>query len=384
MTMKQVETLIVGGGISGLACARQLYERGREFVLVTDRLGGRMLANDDGLNLGAAYVTSDYRHVLRFVDRGQRIFIKDVYFWDEDRFISLFHPRNALRVGAVVRLYRLVWAFRARLKRLRERSAAVCQKELMEHDPLLRRYVAQPAADLVREHGLERVNSIFCAPIFRSTLFVPYHEANAFYFLANLFPIWLPTYALDVRRCVARLTAGFKDRILLAKVTAIEEVSGGEAFLVHAAAGEYRARNLVIATPCRNSAGLLDTGCAVRNIPACTLIVRGRRRTDYLPGRTVFLGDDHPIRVLWPQHNGDDIVYAEAMDPDLAPYYDGYTITGAVAWKTAMQLSDNRWRPLQPRPNLFTIGDHNIGGLEDSFLTGLFAANRIASALAGR
>jgi 2-polyprenyl-6-methoxyphenol hydroxylase-like FAD-dependent oxidoreductase len=34
----------MGGGISGLACARRLHKAGREFLLITDRLGGRRFA----------------------------------------------------------------------------------------------------------------------------------------------------------------------------------------------------------------------------------------------------------------------------------------------------------------------------------------------------
>jgi len=39
---EETETLIIGGGIAGLACARHLKDAGQPFTLVTDTLGGRM------------------------------------------------------------------------------------------------------------------------------------------------------------------------------------------------------------------------------------------------------------------------------------------------------------------------------------------------------
>jgi phytoene dehydrogenase-like protein len=86
--MPTLETIIIGGGISGLACARRLHEAGREFLLITDRLGGRMFADELPMrNFGAAYVTRDYRHVLPFVGVGPRLRRRDAYFRDGDRRI---------------------------------------------------------------------------------------------------------------------------------------------------------------------------------------------------------------------------------------------------------------------------------------------------------
>ena len=374
--MRAVETVIVGGGIAGLACARRLAEAGREFLLLSDRLGGRLHAAEDGLNFGAAYVTSDYRHVLRFVDRGPRIYMKDVYYWDKDRFISLFHPRNVRRAGAVARIYRLVYRFRRHFLALRRDAVHTCQKTLLERDPLLRRCTEQSAAELVAEHGLEEINDVFCAPIFHSTLFVPADRANAFYYLANLFPIWLPTYAVDVRSAIGRLTRGHGERIRIGRVEEIEERAGGS-FLVRTAEERLVANNLVLAVPGRNGEALLTGYSTATNVPFCTLHIRGRRRREVVPGKIVFLRQEHPITILWPQPNGLEIAFAPTVDPDLSPYFERYEIVRAVRWKTAVQLSGASWRPLQPRANLFTIGDHNICGLEDSYLTGLFAANRI-------
>jgi glycine/D-amino acid oxidase-like deaminating enzyme len=375
--VRQLETVIIGGGIAGLACARQLQRAGRDFLLISDRLGGRLHATADGLNFGAAYITTDYRHVAPFVDRGARIYMKDVCYWDRDRYITLFHPRNIRRAPAVARLYALVYAFRRRFLRLRRQAPQLCQKTLMERDPVLRQATTQPADAFVRQHGLEEITEVFCGPIFHSTLFLPYTESNAFYYLANLFPIWLPTYAVDIRPAVGRLSAGFEERIVVTRALEVEERPGGS-FVVRTADARYGADNLVLALPGRNSRDLLPVQNTARDIPYCTIHIRGRRRREAAPGKTIFLSSDQPVRILWPQHNGVDIAFTDRVDPDLTPFYEHHEITDAVRWKTAVQLSDGRWRPLQPRPNLFTIGDHNICGLEDSYLTGLFAANRIA------
>jgi hypothetical protein len=377
--MKKVDTLIIGGGVAGLACGRKLARCGCDFLLLTDRLGGRVYAAaKDRLNFGAAYVTSDYAHMMQFLDRGKRIWLKDVYFFDGERYANVFSRTGFRRIRGLAELYRLLFVARRQLNALRRKLPHACQKELLEEDPVLRRFVAQPATELVSRHGLSVVNEIFCAPVVRSTIFVPWHETNAFYFLAITFPAMLPTYTADLSRTAERISEGWQDRIVRAKATAVEEVSGGEAYVVEAGGEEYRARRLVMALPCRNSRELLDLECNARDIPYCTIHIRGTRRKRYVPGRTVFLRDDHPITVMWPQHNGMDIAFAPELDPDLSEYYSDYEIVRGVQWKTAAQLSGDSWRPLRPRENLFTIGDHNVFGMEDTYLTGLYAANRIA------
>ena len=157
----------------------------------------------------------------------------------------------------------------------------------------------------------------------------------------------------------------------------MEETNGGKEYAVKAGDRRYVAKNLVLAVPGRNSADLIQVECTARDVPYATLHIRGTRREEYKPGKTVFLRPEHPIRVLWPQRNGLDITFGPETEPDLSAYYHEYEIVRAVFWKTAVQISDHQWRPLRPKANLFTIGDHNIVGLEDSYLTGLFAANRI-------
>jgi len=44
MKEKVYETIIIGGGVSGLSCAKRLHEDRKDFMLITEELGGRLLS----------------------------------------------------------------------------------------------------------------------------------------------------------------------------------------------------------------------------------------------------------------------------------------------------------------------------------------------------
>lgn len=377
-----IETIIIGGGISGLSCARRLCDSGRDFLLLTDRLGGRMLAADyPGANLGASYITSDYKYVGRYVARGPRIRLRDVYFDDGGQFLTIWNPRNLRRLKALARLYFQLIVFRRHLNRLRAASPFVCQAQLRARDPLLTRCTEEPATEFIRTNGLEEIDEIFTNPIIHSTVFVPTTAVNTFYYLAALMPILLPTFLGDFRQTQAKLIADYESRILHAHVLRLEE--DGDGYRVIVADGEFQARHVVISTPCHNLRAIcpsLDQAHqqGVREIPMWTLHVQGRRRPGFQPGKIVFLRPGQPATILLPlPAAGCELLFSHTGQPDLSPFYESYEVVRRAAWNPAIILSGGIWRPLAPRPNLFTIGDYNICGLEDSFLTGLFAANRI-------
>lgn len=380
--MPTLETIIIGGGISGLACARRLHEAGRQFLLITDRLGGRMFAGAQPMrNFGAAYVTRDYRHVLPFVGVGPRLRRRDAYFRDGDRQITLWLPRILRHRRPLLRALGRLIEFRTSLNRLRAACPHICQAEWIRRDPLLERAIKQPAAEFVKSNGLASLGEVFIDPVVGATIFASTAQVNTFYYLAVILPVLMPTYVADLSLTLDRLTGGFRDRIFTDRVVAVGHSPGG-AMTVATADREFKARNVVIATPAHNTRifcpeiddaadhGLLE-------IPMVTLHVQGLRRPEYKPGKIVYLGHGEAVTVLLPFGPGLDVLYARTLAPDLSPYYEQHEIVGRVGWKTAVQLATSGWRPLAPRPGLFTIGDYNICGLEDSYLTGLHAANRI-------
>lgn len=72
---KQIETAVIGGGMAGLACSRQLHDAGKEFVLITDNLDGRVHHSKRGVYFGAVIMTRDYTNIQRYVSM-ERLFLE--------------------------------------------------------------------------------------------------------------------------------------------------------------------------------------------------------------------------------------------------------------------------------------------------------------------
>jgi glycine/D-amino acid oxidase-like deaminating enzyme len=161
----RVETLIVGGGISGLACARTLHDAGRPFLLVTDRLGGRMYHSADGsMNFGATYINADYRHVSRYVDRGLPFRLSQVCGEAGGRPVTFLHWRNLRSLRPLARLVRRLCHFRLALRAFRKDAERAPHRAIAPHHPLIDRYRRQPAAELIRAIGLGSLQGLGHGP----------------------------------------------------------------------------------------------------------------------------------------------------------------------------------------------------------------------------
>jgi 2-polyprenyl-6-methoxyphenol hydroxylase-like FAD-dependent oxidoreductase len=166
----RIQTLIVGGGISGMACARTLHDAGHSFFLVMDRLGGRMFHSPDGsMNFGATYINADYHHVARFVGRGLPFSLAAAYGHPADGPRLLLDSRNLPLFRPLVRLMLRLYQFRSALRAFRKASEHTPQNHLAPHFPLLDRYRRQPAEELIAELGLGQAYDDYFRLAFQAT-----------------------------------------------------------------------------------------------------------------------------------------------------------------------------------------------------------------------
>ena len=138
MSAKKFETVIIGAGISGLACAKQLYKNGKDFLVISKDIGGRILTSEDGnVNYGAFFVCSDYYNVLKHVTIKSRIRLRDFCFHEKNNDYVLFEPKILLYIFQFLKIQKILYKFRKNIRDFRRKSTFISQKQAIENDPYL-------------------------------------------------------------------------------------------------------------------------------------------------------------------------------------------------------------------------------------------------------
>jgi UDP-galactopyranose mutase len=201
MKTKTVDTLIIGGGISGLSCAKLLNEYDKDFLLISQDIGGRIFTSNDGtVNYGAFFVCGDYNHVLQHVTLKSRIKFNDFCFHESSSTYGLFHPKILCYMGQFMKAFKILYKFRKSFRRFRKNSEIMSQKSAIEKDSFLYQLYMQNAANFVKSHRLELGTETYYSKALYSTTFSRVHEMNALSFLQYLLPLITPCYTFTFEK----------------------------------------------------------------------------------------------------------------------------------------------------------------------------------------
>jgi len=370
----EAETVIVDGGISRLACERHLHDANLPFVLIADRLGGRLALSKRGHDLGAVMFNNDYLHVRQHAQKAFKSRPWQSYIWDGTKGVNFMLRMNFVKI---FRLKKVFGEFSKALTRFRAQAPHTCQKTLMEEDPVLRKLVSQSAEDFVKENRIEDLTERFLGPVAGAVFLCDWRQMNAFHFCIGISCTGNGACNADWSNTIDSLTEGYTDKIVIDKVESITETDDGRAYRIRSRERQYISESVVVAVPAAAGSEILNIAGTAQSIDRHVFHIDGRRRPLYRPRRSILMSPDEEIRLFFSMPDGTDVLYSADSAPNFSKYYENHTIVEHHFWRPAIQLSQEEWRPLQPKPNLFTIGDYNICGLEDSYLTGLFAANKI-------
>lgn len=370
-------TIIIGGGVSGLSCARRLKEAGEEFLLITPEIGGRM-KTEGGFAYGAGYVTEDYTNVLRYAarDRPKSHGKYHIFSKSSCRSIgALARPRSIREGFILVRFLCLLWQFRRHALKMAAQTAHRPLKDVLASDPLLSRYAAMPAPEFIERYGLEDLNERVLRHVVAATVYTEYSELNAFYYLGICVPAIARTYNIDLAQVIRGMTEGIEADIRIDTVVKVSKLPDGR-FSVRARTGRFTSDAVVFAAPQSQLRDVYDLPSPFRQENAYVFKVAGTRRPAFRAENIIFDSAGSDIVSMRHVQGNIDKVVSRSPKPDLRKYYETHTVQEQVSWKPATIIPKEAI-PQELGANAFLASDYNVSSLEAAYLTGQYAANRI-------
>lgn len=365
------DTIIVGAGMSGLGCARRLYDSGRRFLLVSPEVGGRVRLSPDGLvNYGAYYVTTDYRHTLPLVRLGERVRITDAWFHNDNGRYRWCSTRMVRHLPALLRFTADLRRFRRRFNRMNSLAAHVTRRELIERDPLLREAYRRPGFAYVRSRGLEGLFRDYIDHLLWASFFRDPREVSTFFLLAASLPLIVPmhTFTLDT----AAALRGFEDRLLQDTVVHVE-LSGDRHRLRTAAGRELRCRNVVLATPMHLTNRLLgELAQPIKGgIDVSFYHVRGELHGTYQGAKRNFFSS-REAAIISRESDGSYLYFYDTDRID--NYFARHEVVTHDHWRPALYFLGEQFIDSHPAPGVFIASDHDMPSMENAYLNGQYAA----------
>jgi len=374
MASKEFPTIIVGAGISGLACASHLSEKNEDFLIISKDIGGRILTSSDGTaNYGAFFVCSDYYHVLKYVKIKYEIKLRDFCFHEKDRTYILFEPSLIPYSFQFLKILKILYKFRKKFRRFRIVTEKISQKKAIENDSFLYKLYMQNASDFVKEKKLESGTDRYLSKGLYSTTFSKIDEMNAFSYLQFLLPLITPIYTFTFEK--EKMIEPFKEKIKIGPVLDVK--FSNESYKVKCDKDTYKSKNIVLATQINYSKKYANIKETNKSVSTNMVHIKGKpKKIISRKGYQVFC---HPsnTQAIANLKDGTYLFYYKYTRPKLEKYFFKPKIIGHNFWDPAGTINGHNLIESNRGNKMFLIGDYNVAGLEESFITGIFAANQI-------
>ena len=374
MSNKIIETIIIGAGISGLSCGRRLNQFNKEFLIVSIDIGGRILTSKDGsVNYGAFFVCSDYKNILKFVKLKNRIKLSDFFFHDKDKSFFLFEPKMIFYIYQFIKLLKIQYKFRKELRKLRLECETKSQKNVIQKNQYLKKLYMKDATDFIKENKIKEITKLYLSKALYSTTFSDISEMNAFSFLQFLLPLITPIYTFTFQK--DKMIESFKNKIIIDRIDEIKYKNN--IYELKSDKNIYHCKNLVLATPITFSKKFSNIKKVNKPIDTNMLHIKGNLKKIYKKKKYHLFYPYNEIQAIADLNDGTYLTYYRKKITNLDKYFVDYDIIFGHNWSPAGTINGHFLIESNRGNNMYIIGDYNIAGLEETYLTGIFAANNI-------
>lgn len=372
---REAEIIIVGAGLAGLGCALKLWQKGeKNFLIISEDIGGRVKTSpDSNVNYGAYYITKDCKTVMAYVDVKEVMRLSNYRFRDDNgKDYPLFSFKLLKHFYALTKLLIDLIIFRKHFLQIRKMSFEKSRKDLIEGDPLIKKYYHQVAGDYIKERGLESLVKDFLEQALWASFFVDCRTVPTFIFLQCLLPMITKTYSFQLR--TDKIISPFEESVVFGSIAYIQKTEKG--FVLKTKDGlDYVCKKLVLATPMTITNSLVSPQNIKKTIECKYFHIRGKLKPQYDRHKFNFFPVNQDV-ALSRELDG-SYLYFYTKDPKIEDYFLESEIITSGQWKPALILLGDEYINLNPEKNLFLANDHDVASTEDAFINGMYTAKLV-------
>lgn len=398
------ETVVVGAGAAGMNCCLELQKAGKEYLLVSPNIGGRICNDEERhMNYGAVFYFGTYKYMLRSgllkgtVDVLPKLSMGQCH---HDNGKS-YEPVSATTVADAPSLFRYMkWMreeFIPRYSAFKDNCCTMEVSEALQKDSMIRELYTESAEHFIERMGFGPICHDLISMFAHACTGTRIRDLTALDYLNTVQPLTmkivgvpplnllfdLKRFDFDSAGTQKRLAQG-SGEVLIDEVSAVEKTADGWA--VTCSAGRITCKNLVMASPAHITKRLLS---GIEGVPDLDIrrasqltgyLIRGKIKQAYSQ-HTVHLFDDTiPIIYIAKRLDGDYEIFTEVdfeQNGRMDEYFDDWKVIGKKYWEYALYTQAHEALPQKLAPGLIMAGDVNGLGMEPACISGIYAANVI-------
>jgi hypothetical protein len=372
----QSKTIIVGGGMAGMACADRLLEAGQDFLMVTDVLGGRIMYSETAkVNFGAYFVMGNYKNAKKLLIREDLLNPLQVYFHNSDtEHFGVLSLHTLGLLPEFIRFFLAMRQFSSHYETFKKRCLTMPHKDALEADPYMADIYTKPAAQFAREKGYAKFATDYVSKFMYACTGASTDDVTALDFLNVSMGLMVPIHRFKFDRQAMANRLG--NHLVTDTITQVEK-RDGQYTLTGRSGKTYQAENVIMATPASVTKKLLELD-EIRG--ACKIYayhVRATIKPIYRNYEINLFPFMSKLMLTTKQFDGTYLIYGREKDIDLNQVCERFEVLNMVSWEKAMYVFGNAYLEQQYDDGLFVAGDHNGLGLEPTAISGIYAANQV-------
>lgn len=373
-TTKHHDIIIIGAGLNGLGCAKQLHEKEQDFLVLSKDIGGRVKTSPDGqVNYGAYFIINDFTTIAPYVQRMNLVHFGKAHFHRGTEHYHAYSPRILKHIPAAIRLIRQLLKFRTRVRKLRAQAMDRSYQELIESDPFLRQLYHEKASEFIKRHNLEAFTKEYLEQFLWAAYFTDPREVSSTVFLAVLLTLITPSYSFVFD--FEKLIAPFKERVITDTVVTSVTTTGQHVTITTKAGTEYTCNTVVLATPMTITNTLVTPQDTKGGIDVSYYHVRGTIKPPYDVQWYNFFPIEEEAAISR-EHDGTYLYFYGKTD-NIDQYFENYEVIAHDTWQPALYFKGDLYIDQHPEPHVYIASDHDVASTEDAFLNGHYIANLI-------